>query len=90
MPESLKYSSVDGVDIYIDYVVPESATKEKPAPIFLWFVSGFLVSPSSLCSTAISAPKLLVVGPETDVGFLFQHGGGLLQVCNATCAREAA
>lgn len=38
MPESLKYSTVDGLDIYIDYVIPSSATKEKPAPIYLWFV----------------------------------------------------
>lgn len=47
MSESIKYSTVDGLDIYIDYIVPKSATKEKPAPIYLWFVSGYFHT--SLC-----------------------------------------
>lgn len=42
--QELKYSSVDGVDIYIDYIVPESASAEKPAPIFLWFVRWLAVA----------------------------------------------
>ena len=39
MAQSLKYANVDGRDIFLEYIVPDSATKEKKAPIFLWFVS---------------------------------------------------
>ena len=38
--QSLKYASYpDGLDMYLEYIVPEKATPENKAPIYLWFVS---------------------------------------------------
>lgn len=34
----LKYASYGNLDMYIDVHIPSTATKEKPAPIYLWFV----------------------------------------------------
>ena len=39
--QTLKYATVDGIDMNLEVIVPESATKENKAPIYLWFVSGF-------------------------------------------------
>lgn len=47
--KELKYATVDGVDIYMDVVVPEGATKEKKAPIYLWFVSVLVCAVSTVC-----------------------------------------
>ncbi|WWD22227.1 hypothetical protein CI109_106718 [Kwoniella shandongensis] len=37
------YSTVDGVDIALDYVVPTKASPENKAPILLWFHGGGLL-----------------------------------------------
>ena len=46
--QTLKYATVDGLDMHLEVVVPESATKDNKAPIYLWFVSehrlGWLLS----------------------------------------------
>ena len=37
--QTLKYATVDGLDMHLEVIVPESATKDNKAPIYLWFVS---------------------------------------------------
>jgi hypothetical protein len=39
--QTLKYATVDGIDMNLEVIVPESATKENKAPIYLWFVSDY-------------------------------------------------
>jgi len=42
--QSLKYASYpDGLDMYLEYIVPEKATPENKAPIYLWFHGGGLL-----------------------------------------------
>lgn len=38
-PQTLKYATVDGLDMHLEVILPESATNDKKAPIYLWFVS---------------------------------------------------
>jgi hypothetical protein len=38
MATTLKYETIDGLDVHLEYIIPESATKENKAPIYLWFV----------------------------------------------------
>ncbi|KAK7045808.1 hypothetical protein VNI00_007212 [Paramarasmius palmivorus] len=42
-PIKILFKQADGIDIYMDVYVPDSATKEKPAPIILWWHGGGLL-----------------------------------------------
>lgn len=69
MAQSLKYANVDGRDIFLEYIVPDSATKEKKAPIFLWFHGGGLLQGTRKgyphhWASAPSKHGLCVVSPD--------------------------
>jgi len=36
-PIEIVYSEVDGITITMDVYIPETATKEKPVPVLLWW-----------------------------------------------------
>lgn len=64
---SLKYASVDGVDLYLEYVIPTKATKQDRAPIFLWFVRRLLEHPAIrlwVDVTLISAWRWSITGQQ--------------------------
>ncbi|THV01150.1 alpha/beta-hydrolase [Dendrothele bispora CBS 962.96] len=42
-PIETVFKQADGIDIYMDIYIPETATKEKPAPIILWWHGGGLL-----------------------------------------------
>ncbi|KAF5324077.1 hypothetical protein D9619_011221 [Psilocybe cf. subviscida] len=58
-PLELAFKRVDGQDIFMDVYIPPSATKEKPAPVLLWWHGGGLLQGTrkAVAPHMLSAPE---------------------------------
>ncbi|PPQ86007.1 hypothetical protein CVT24_008321 [Panaeolus cyanescens] len=68
-PIELVFKHVDGLDIMMDVYIPAKATKENPAPVFLWWHGGGLlqgsrkaVAPHML--SAVERYNLVLISPD--------------------------
>ncbi|BGP19105.1 hypothetical protein JCM10213_008048 [Rhodosporidiobolus nylandii] len=67
--KSLVYASPDGLDIELDFLLPEKAAKENPVPILVWWHGGGLLQGSrkTVWPHLLSAPSkhnLCLVSPD--------------------------
>ncbi|KAF5350312.1 hypothetical protein D9758_012793 [Tetrapyrgos nigripes] len=68
-PIEILFKQVDGINIYMDVYLPESATKEDPAPIVLWWHGGGLLQGTrkALSPHHLHAPSkhnICIVSPD--------------------------
>ncbi|GAA6007141.1 hypothetical protein JCM10207_001523 [Rhodosporidiobolus poonsookiae] len=69
VPKSLVFASPDGLDIELDYDLPETASAEQPVPILVWWHGGGLLQGSrkTIWPHLVRAPalhNLCVVSPD--------------------------
>lgn len=68
-PQTLKYATVDGLDMHLEVIVPESATTDIKAPIYLWFVSRNSLEKSSTGRQSQCGPVSLLPGLHIRIFF---------------------
>ncbi|KAF9041663.1 Alpha/Beta hydrolase protein [Panaeolus papilionaceus] len=68
-PIELVFKNADGIDIMMDVYIPKGATKENPAPVFLWWHGGGLLQGSrkavaSHMLSAVEKHNLVLISPD--------------------------
>ncbi|KAL8286976.1 hypothetical protein RQP46_003982 [Phenoliferia psychrophenolica] len=82
------FSTVNGVDVALDFFLPPGASKDNPAPILVWFHGGGLIQGSRkvIWPHLLSAPakhSLCVVAPDYRLAPQTRMGGILADVAAA-------
>lgn len=62
-PTSLVFSTVNGLDISLDYCLPPDASPSSPAPILVWWHGGGTSSPPQASSSSLSSSQVSCKAP---------------------------